>query len=113
MRSGLIAFSCERCQAASIQDNNGNEISNYIKESLGCEHPTQTPATWLDENEEWFNCPIQFISQSVFAFFEKYDSFKNGLSMPLNYEDQIGKFNLAVKSFEYYLNKFTEQKQGK
>jgi hypothetical protein len=102
LRAGLIAFSCTQC-----------ELAPYTKDSLGCENTTQTPAAWLDEDEEWHNCPIKFVSQSVIDFMEKYDSYKNKMATPPDFENQSAKFNSAVRIFESYLSKYNEMKQGK
>lgn len=101
LRSGLISFSCEKCQSAP-----------YIRDTLGCEKPTQEPAHWLDENEAWYSCPIQFITQGCCEFMEKYDSYKSQLSTPPNYEKQSAKFIEGVKYYEHCLRKYTEMKQG-
>jgi hypothetical protein len=102
LRSGLISFDCKKCLNAP-----------YIKENLGCESPTQTPAAWLDENEEWFNCPIRFINKSTLDFIEKYDAYRNKMATPPDFDKQSARFNIAVKYFESELSRFIEMKQGK
>ena len=98
----MIGFSCSKCRDAP-----------YIKESLGCDGPTQTPAAWLDEEEQWYNCPIKFINQSSLDFIEKYDAYKNKMATPPDYEKQSARFNMAIRFFESELSRFIEMKQGK
>lgn len=102
MRSGLIGFSCDICRDAP-----------FTKDNLGCENPTQTPAAWLDENEEWYNCPLKFIPMSVIDFLEKYDAYKNSIASPPDFENQSAKFIIAVRYFENHINKYNRIKQGK
>ena len=102
LRSGLISFSCDKCLDAP-----------YIKDTLGCDGPTQAPARWLDENEEWFNCPIKFIKQDALDFLDKFDSYKNNISTPPDYENQAARFLEAVGYFNSCVNRYTEIKQGK
>jgi hypothetical protein len=101
LRSGLVSFSCEKCQT-----------SPYVKDNLGCEKPTQVPARWFEDDEEWFNCPMQFIPRSCYEFVEKYDAYKGQIASPPDFENQAAKFNAGVKAYEYYLGKFMAQKQG-
>jgi len=92
-------LSCKNCEAAP-----------YSKGQLGCEEPTQTPAYWFDEDEEWWNCPLRFIPQGIYEFLEIYDSYKAGLSAPLEYDKQSAKFNMAVRAFNSYMVQFSEEK---
>jgi hypothetical protein len=101
LRSGLISFSCDKCLDAP-----------YIKENLGCDQPTQTPARWLDEDEEWYNCPMRFIPSSVVSFILEYDSYKDKWSTPPRYGDFGAKFLQAKIYLENCLNKYTAMKQG-
>jgi len=66
----------------------------------------------LDQDEEWYSCPLKFINQSCYDFLDKFDSYKNQMSTPPDFESQSYKFNTGVKAFEYYLNKYTSMKQG-
>ena len=96
----MIAFSCDKCKEAP-----------YIRDSLGCERPLVTAATWWEE-DEFYNCPIRFIMQSTYEVIEKIDSYKNGLSTPPDFERHSAKFLLAVKTFENHLSKFNAIKKG-
>jgi hypothetical protein len=102
LRAGLIGFSCKQCEAAP-----------YIKEINGCEKPIETPATWLGEEDEFYNCPLQFILPSVYDMIEKLDSYKSRISTPPEFEKQSARFLSAVKLFEHYVYHFTMLKQGK
>lgn len=101
MRSGLISFSCGKCQAAP-----------YIKDTLGCEEPTQTPAFWFEKDEEWFNCPLKFITEEVLDFLNEYDSLKTNLARPKEYGEQSSKFYEAVRVLENNISKFVKEKEG-
>ena len=99
IRVGLIAFSCEKCND-----------SPYIKDSLGCEKPLKDAATWIGPDDEFYNCPIRFITDSTYDFIEKYDCRK--FYTGNQYEKESAKFLLAVRIFERYLSKFMEMKNG-
>ena len=101
LRAGLISFSCSKCKSAP-----------YIKDTLGCDKPMETAATWLGEEDEFYNCPIKFITENTGQFFEKYDSYKNGIATPPDYEKQSAKFFIALRTFEYYLDKFITMLQN-
>ena len=84
-----------------------------MKLTLGCEVPTKSGTQWLDEDEEWFNCPINFINESAMDFLKKYDAYKNNFATPPDYEKQSAVFNEAIKYFEGEVAHFTEVKTGK
>lgn len=96
----MIAFSCDKCAEAP-----------YIKDSLGCEKPLEIAAAWWEE-DQFYNCPIKFITQNSYELIEKMDSYKNGLSTPPDFERHSAKFLLGVKTFENYLAKFNAMKKG-
>lgn len=73
----------------------------------------QVPGRWLDEDEEWFSCPLLFINQGSIEFINEYDSYNSRLAMPKQYNQQTAKFFEAVKYFESCVKRFTEMKQGK
>ena len=97
----MIAFNCNQCREAP-----------YIKEIRGCEKPTQTPAHWLDEDEDWYQCPRLFIPPKCWEFFNKYCSYKDDTATPPDFEKQSAKFNSAKIVYENYLAKFLKQKNG-
>jgi hypothetical protein len=100
LRSGLIGFSCDKCEAAP-----------YIKDQLGCEKPLETAAEWWD-GDEFYSCPVKFIMQSVYEMIEKMDSYNKRLSTPPAYEKQSARFLSGVRAFENYLIYFTSLKKG-
>jgi len=113
LRSGLLGYSCDTCNEGLTEEQKQDPDASYIKVSRGCEKPTQMPSTIrLDPDEEWYNCPLRFISQSVHDFLGKYDAYKKGLSTPPDYDDQAQKFIEAVNVFEYYIGKYVNAKKG-
>jgi hypothetical protein len=72
----------------------------------------ETAATWLGPEDEFYNCPIQFVMQSSYEFLEKLDSYRSGVSTPPDFERHSAKFLIGVKVFESYLRYFTEMKKG-
>ena len=119
LRAGLIAFSCSKCREACDKRAGCTDICSgcqhrsYIKDSLGCEKPLETPAFWLGEDDEFYNCPRQFIMHNTYELIEQIDSYKSGLSTPPDFNNQSARFLLAVKVFDYYMSKFLALKQGK
>jgi hypothetical protein len=115
-RAGLIAFSCNKCKSADVKDEKSNIVSNYIKESLGCEKALDNPGTWFntgdDDGELFFNCPLKFISPSVKMFFEKYDLYCRKMIMPLNYENESSKFLEGIEFFESWLDQYSKMIKG-
>ena len=84
-----------------------------MKKTLGCEEPTQAPAEWLDEDELWFNCPINFINETAMSFLSKYDAYKNHMATPPDVDQQSAAYFEAVLYFESQLSHFVEIKTGK
>jgi len=83
-----------------------------LKEKLGCETPTQE-AVWEDEDDVFFNCPIRFITENVWAFIKKYDAIKNGICRPKEYEQTAARFIQAANFFEKEILRFTKAKEPK
>jgi len=115
-RAGLIAFSCSKCKSADVKNEKGDVVSNYVKESLGCEKALEVPGVWFntddDEGELFFNCPLKFISSSVKMFFEKYDLYCRKMLTPLNYENESAKFLEGIEFFESWLNQYSKIIKG-
>lgn len=101
MRAGLIGFFCDKCKEAP-----------YIKDTLGCDSPLKVAATWLGEEDEFFNCPIRFIMENTYELLDKMDSYKSGLSSPPCFEKQSAKFLLGMSVFNSYLAHFSALKRG-
>jgi hypothetical protein len=78
----------------------------------GCETPVETPATWLGPEEEFYNCPIRFITAGTYKMIEKMDSYAEGFSTPPDYDNQSARFLEGVRLFKHYLNHFIALKQG-
>ena len=79
---------------------------------MGCEAPLEIAATWLGEEDEFFNCPVRFIMENSYELIEKMDSYKNGLSTPPNFENHSAKFLLGAKIFNNYCAHFSALKRG-
>jgi hypothetical protein len=108
LRSGLIGMSCGGCRD-TLQEG---ETDGYVQKSFGCNEPLQVPATWFGEEEQFFNCPMKFITSGCVDFLEKYDSYKKGFATPPDYEKQAAKFWEGVRSFESNMNKCMAMKKG-
>jgi hypothetical protein len=100
----MIGMNCATCQTAP-----------KAKESFGCESPLQVPAVYFGdiEDEEWYNCPMRFITQSSYDFLNEYDAYKSGMAEPMKYGKQSAKYFEAVRTFDHYLSMFSNMKQGK
>jgi hypothetical protein len=95
-------MNCESCK-----------VSPELKEAFGCDKPTQDPSQWLDEDGQWFNCPIKFVSDDSKEFIQEYDSYKDNGSMPLKYNEQSHKYLEAKRTYEFFEQKYREIKNGK
>lgn len=67
---------------------------------------------WLDADEDWYNCPLKFVNNSIYDFIMKYDSYKNGTATPPDFEMQSARFNQAVRFFDSKVSEFIEMKKG-
>ena len=92
------------------QKEKGEE--SYIQKSRGCNAPSEVGVKWFNDEDDFWNCPIKFISQGVYEFLEKYDAYKSQLATPPDYEKQAAKFWEGVKALESYLVKFHKQQKG-
>lgn len=66
---------------------------------MGCVNPSQI-AVWEDyDGNQFFNCPLQFISDEAIRWYEnfKYDSVFSGAVV--NYKNQSAKYIAAVAYF--------------
>jgi hypothetical protein len=97
LRSGLLGFDCSVCQDAP-----------YIKEARGCEKPLSVPMILMEADEEWYNCPLQFVSVGVEEFVGKYNSYKAGLATPPDFDFQSAKFIEGVHFFDHWTKKYSE-----
>lgn len=102
MRAQIIGMNCATCESAP-----------YLKETFGCDTPTQNAATWLDEGEEWFSCPVRFITASTMDFLREYDAYKDKFATAPVYGQMSAKFIEAKQVLDHYISKYTDQKQGK
>jgi hypothetical protein len=111
LKSGIIGYSCSVCEEGlTNEQKNDPNFHNYKKEVRGCDRPTQTPLELLETDEEWYNCPIKFVSKAVNEFYDKMQSYQDGLSTPPDFDQQSYKFNDALKLYKYYLGIFLERK---
>jgi hypothetical protein len=68
---------------------------------LGCETPTQV-AVWETEEYEFFNCPLRFVSNSVWEWCNEYAYAKDlGTALPYNLQSNLFLEAWAVYSSEY------------
>jgi len=79
---------------------------------MGCEKPLETAATWLGEEDEFYNCPVRFITTSTRDFLEKYDSYRSRMATPPDFEKQSANFISAIGIFERSVDKFLKLKKG-
>ena len=86
IHAGLVTFDCSQCGR------------------LGCEEPTQL-AVWDDGEDEFFNCPIRFISDEIYFWYDKY---KHGTR--LEYEELNCRYSEAVNYYEYQLQRYKNAK---
>jgi hypothetical protein len=79
---------------------------------MGCKKPLEIAAKWLEDEEEFFNCPMQFITVGTCDFLEKYDCYKKGTATPPDYERQSANFITAAGLLERSIDKFLKLKKG-
>lgn len=98
VHSGLITSSCIDC------------TNDQIKSIRGCVKSTQTPV-WIIDDYEFYICPITFLSLQIRFWYKKYQQIKNGICQQINYDKTSPKFFEAIDVYEYYLEKFREDKK--
>lgn len=63
------------------------------------------------DDYEFYICPITFISLQIQLWHKKYKHIKNGICKPIEYNTSNPKFFEAINIYEYYLDKFKEDRQ--
>jgi hypothetical protein len=111
IRAGVISFSCEKCISADVIKDE-KVVDNYIKKAQGCIEPLEKPARWIDEDEDWYNCPVRFICRSASDFLEEYNAYKKQIATPPVFGSHSAKFLEAVWVFEGMIAKFHEEQKG-
>lgn len=61
IRSGKLQLNCNDCQG-----------DPDTKKNWGCDSSTQF-AVWADNENEFYNCPLKFITPEHYDFLEEYD----------------------------------------
>lgn len=87
-----------------------NGCSEYDKEQWGCEKAAEYPI-WSDEDGDFYNCLVRFITPSTYDFLSRYDAIKNGWAVGLPFDNTLNRFVEAVNIFEHHLAKFEAEKQ--
>lgn len=118
VHAGFIPFNCEICtqDLAEIQlqeiETGQNLHAQSLRAQWGCEEPTQTPV-WVDEDEgeEYYNCPLRFISDAVVDWYGYHSYYQSYAGTAPKYEDMPARFLEAVGYYENQLRLFMEMKQ--
>jgi len=67
---------------------------------------------WRDiDGDDYYNCPIRFIPDSVYAWYEEYSYYKSFESAPGAYHEMTAKWLEAMHVYQSYLSKYTEEIQ--
>jgi hypothetical protein len=74
---------------------------------MGCAEPAQI-AVWEDGEDGFFSCPIRWIGENIFAWWDRYHYMRESNRWP-NYDD-IGNRQLeAIRFYESERNRFSMQ----
>jgi hypothetical protein len=91
----MLGINCSDC-----------EDDPELKALYGCEEPTQV-AVWEDEVEnEFYNCPLRWLTEAVLDWYELYAydmEFHKGLS----YDRQSNRYIEAWKVYRLFSSKFS------
>jgi hypothetical protein len=83
-----------------------------LKDKWGCEKRASKPVIIEEENGiqyNYWNCPIQFVTKSVWEFYKRYCHQKRFPSSPMpRYEDMSPKF---IRAYIYFETKMTEYRE--
>lgn len=69
---------------------------------LGCEESTQV-AVWEDDEDEFYNCPRKFITESVIDFYDELSVYKEIPGSSPKFENFSNKF---LEGFKYYTQQY-------
>lgn len=92
----MLEFNCSACRN-----------DPQLKEMWGCVEPSQS-AVWVDEEtgDEYFSCPVKFITEEVYKWFDEYQFYKS-FNTALDYWSLTERWLDAVA---YYERKLIEYK---
>ena len=97
-RLGLLTISCQVCQDDPI-----------AKDVWGCERPTQA-AVWTNDGEEFYNCPIRFVPDNVWAWFSEL-TFAEQFHQIKPYSEMPARWIEALHYLKNMMDRYTEQIQ--
>lgn len=99
MHAGMLELSCRACDDAPD-----------FKKLNGCEEPTQSPV-WDDgEENEFYSCPMYWVTDSIHEWYEEY-SYCKEFGMSICYQNQSKRFFDAWLIYKYWYDIFCVKKQ--
>jgi hypothetical protein len=90
-----LGFDCQQCR-------NDPEL----KETWGCEKPKQVAVWQDDEDNEFYNCPLRFVPQTVYDWFYEYEYYQLFQGSAPAFEKQAAKFYDAARVYKMTLLKY-------
>lgn len=101
VHAGILTISCSDCQDAP-----------WFRESQGCEEPTQTPV-WEDgDDNEYYNCPIRWLTSDIAEWYQQY-SYDIEFHCGLTYDQQSIRYTEAWQIYKQHLNRFQREQAEK
>ena len=79
-----------------------------LPKAWGCEQPTQA-AVWVDEEHEFYGCPIRFISQAASEWYVEYAYYRELGGAP-PFGDQDARFIEAIREYNAHYMRFSREK---
>ena len=99
VHSGYCKITCADCDESR-------------KLSLGCNDNTDRVIYNLD-NEEFYCCPIRFITQQVYDWYDEYNYHQTFQGTAPNYNNNTKRYWDSVKLYKMYLGKYEELRDKK
>lgn len=100
VQTGVLELSCEACQS-----------DPEARAALGCEEPAQT-VVWETEEDQFYSCPLSFISPAVWNWYAEQAYYKEYGSAPA-YNEQSALWLDAWAIYSSYYSKFLQQAHKK
>jgi hypothetical protein len=89
----LISFDCNECKKFP-----------ELRKQLSCDAPSQD-AVWEDGENEFFNCPVRFISQAVSDWYNEH-AYNDRYKSARMYEKQAETYIEALDYYDRCMGKF-------
>ena len=94
----MIKQECKSCNSGS------SKLQEVLKKKFGCTEPAQKPVWYAESGEEFYNCPIQFVTDNVRQWYQEmiYDTNRGIIGKP--YREESARYADAMQIYDQEYN---------